>query len=206
MIPGLEIPQNNDQWCPISPSIPLDDFIDLLTKAGIPLDEFGKGAAKSIENLHKELSTGESVMSVNDSYEITRDVNVVWIDVLSTLSNGDVYILREDRQEFKDGRVRKRSTPSSLGEKMQAGEDLDTAIPRALSEEIGVNTIDALYKIGEEKKKFTPPTYPGLETTYASYTYVAVIPESAYLVDGYVEHQTEKDNYYVWDLLHRAIL
>lgn len=198
-------PSNSDRWRPIDPSIGYCEFVDILTKARIPLDEYGKGGAKTIQNLHKEVLSGESVMHVNDNYELTRDVKVVWIDVLCTLSNGDVYILREDRQVFKDGRVRKRSTPSSLGEKMQAGEALDTAINRALDEEIGVTKIDSLHKIGEEKEKFTPPTYPGLETTYSSYSYVAVIPESAFATEGYVEHQAEKDNYYVWDLIHRNI-
>lgn len=195
-------PSNPDRWRTIDPSIGYYEFVDILTKARVPIDEYGTGAAKTIQNLHKELSSGESIMHVNDNHELTRDVNVVWIDVLCTLDNGDVYILREDRQEFKDGRVRKRATPSSLGEKMQAGENLDIAIYRALDEEIGVKTIGSLHKINEEKEKFTPPTYPGLETTYASYSYVAVLPEDAFVAEGYVEHQAEKDNYYVWDLLH----
>lgn len=196
---------NPDNWRRIDPSIGYYELVEILTKARVPLDEYGQGAAKTIQNLHKELMSGESVMHVSGNFELTRDVNVVWIDVLCTHSSGNVYILREDRQVFKDGRVRMRSTPSSLGEKMQAGEDLDTAICRALEEEIGVTAIDSLYKIGEEKEKFTPPTYPGLESTYSSHTYVVVIPESAYSPDGYVEHQTEKDNYYVWDLIHRKI-
>lgn len=202
-----EVTRNkHDGWQPIDPSIGYYEFVDILTRARVPLDDYGKGAAKTIQNLHREVVSGESVMQVNDTYELTRDVNVVWIDVVCSLSNGDVYLLREDRQEFKDGRVRRRSTPSSLGEKMQAGEDLDQAIIRALSEEIGVNAIDGLYKVSESKEKFTPPTFPGLETTYASHSYVAVLPEAAFIAEGYVEHQAEKDNYYVWDLLHRAIL
>lgn len=195
----------SDGWRPIDPSIGYRELVDILTKARVPIEEYGQGGAKTIQNLHKELMSGESVMRVSDKYELTRDVNVVWIDVVCSLSNGDVYLLREDRQEFKDGRIRRRSTPSSLGEKMQPGEDLDQAIMRALSEEIGVDAIETLHKVGESEEKFTPPTFPGLETTYTSYSYVAVLPEAAFVADGYVEHQAEKDNYYVWDLIHSEI-
>ena len=199
-----KISETNEEWKPIDPSISLDELIGILTKANVPLDQYGKGAAKKVDNLHKELTQGESVMRVGSNYELSRDVNLVWVDVICTLSNGDVFILREDRQEFKDGRTRRRSLPSSLGEKMKADEDTSLAAMRALSEEIGVDTVDGLYEIGEESKKFTPDTYPGLESTYKSTSYVALIPEAAYKAEGYVEYQAEKDNFYVWEFLRSA--
>jgi ADP-ribose pyrophosphatase YjhB (NUDIX family) len=195
---------DHSSWRLLPPTTTLEELTDILQNAGIPLDEYGKGRAKHVANLYEELVGGESRLRVNDLHEISRSVTVVWVDVVCTLENGDVYILREDRQEFHDGRIKKRTLPSSLGEKLKDEEDLDGAAVRALQEELGVNEVENLYAVGSKDEQRLSDTYPGLANHYSTHSYVAVIPATSFQPKGYVEYQAEKNNFYVWELLHSA--
>lgn len=122
--------------------------------------------------------------------------------MLCELSDGSVYHLREDRQEFKDGRTKRRQLDSSIGEKLKPSENTEVAVQRALSEELGVNNSQSLYSIGYSERTFMPDAFPGIEGTYKMHKYVSMIPETAFIAEGYVEYQTDKTNYYTWDRIH----
>jgi hypothetical protein len=173
----------------------------VLLKCEVPLDHYGVGNAKTVEQLLSEVSQGESVLTIDQHNRLKRIVNVVGVDVLYETPEGEVYVLKENRQEFKDGRVRRRNVASSLGEKMKPLESPDQAAKRALWEELGIQTSEALYEIGHTKKTSFSETYPGIESTYTLNAFVAKIPENEFDPKGYVEYQGDKTNYYRWELL-----
>lgn len=175
-----------------------DQLIYVLHEGNIPIDEYGTGAAKTVEHLLNEIHEEESIISVDSKGTVHRTLRVVWIDVLCTLSNGQTYRLKEDRQEFKDGRTRKRVLQSSLGEKLKATEDANTTVYRAAQEELGIQSLEKVEHIDDEEETYVSGTYPGIQSTYAIHKYVAVIHESDFKPEGYVEHQSDKSNYYIW--------
>jgi hypothetical protein len=191
-----------DQWREIPRDTDIATLTDKLTAASIPLHEWAQGSAKTLAHLLKEVNEGESQLSIGSNGEMRRQVTVVGMDVLHTDAQGNVYILREDRQEFADGRTRQRNLLNSLGEKMQTGEDPVAAAERALLEELGIREVTGLYHLGDEETTHSPSSYPGLQSHYKTHGFAAVIPAESFVADGYIEEQADKTNYYVWDLLH----
>lgn len=183
----------------VDSNISVEELTQLMLDAGVAVEEYGKSEAKDIDDLQKEIAEGECFVIIGPEGVLTREVRPVFVNVLCHLSDGRVMVLREEKQVFRDGRIRKRNLSSSLGEKLKAGEDTTEATFRALSEEIEVTEVVSLEKVSEESRTFTPPTFPGIKSTYSSTFFVAIIPESAYVAEGYVERQLKKDNYYVWD-------
>ena len=190
-----------DQWRPIPQDVTEQELASVLMAAGIPIQDWAQGSAKTVEHLRVEIEEGESQIDVGINGEIRRRVSVIWVDVLYPADNGDVYILREDRQVYKDGRVRRRQLSTSLGEKMKPNEEPTAAVERALHEELGVTATAGLYTLGAGKKTaHTPDSYPGLKSHFKTYLYAAVISTEAFVAEGYVEEQADKTNYYVWEL------
>ena len=198
-LPRPEVQQ--DQGVALSTETDFDQLLEVLVRAEVPVDDFGTGPAKTVQHLLDEVQSGESVIHVQKTGEILRELRVLWVDVMCELSNGDIYVLREDRQEFKDGRVKRRALNASLGEKLKPGETPEDAVQRALEEELGVQRITNVYDTGYEEKTLTPDTYPGVKSSYQFYKFATVIPESEFKLEGYVEDQPDKTNYYVWELL-----
>lgn len=195
-----EQPDSQPHHDTLPKDVSLEELTGILITCGIPIEKWGMDEAKTIDNLLVELQNGESAMWVDDQ-GIHRDVTVLWLDVIHETSDGDVFLLKEDRQEFRDGRVRRRDLPGSLGEKMKPNERPVDASMRALAEEIGVENITSHYVIGEEVKMYTPPTYPGLESRYTTYSHLVQIGTEDFRPEGYVEYQEDKVNYYVWKKL-----
>ena len=196
----------DEQRILIPKDIDFDSFLTLLVDAGIPVDLYGIGDAKTVHHLLSEVADGESLMAVDSSGNLHRELSVLWVDVINIRPNGDIYLLKEDRQEFH-GRLKpkRRKLQSSIGEKLKPGEDPVTAVKRALEEELGIKQeITSLHHLGDEQKDHTPETYPGLTSSYNFYKYAAVIPDEAFVVQGYIERQVDKTNYYVWELVHSA--
>lgn len=186
----------------VGADIEREELVQILERANVPLDSFGKGPAKTVDHLLKEIREGETVLRTWPSGEILRELKVLWVDVVCEHANGDVYFLREDRQEFKDGRkdnIKRRTLEASLGEKLKPDEKPDEAVVRALQEEIGVSDVDGVFQTGQSEKSLTPDTYPGVPSSYVFCKYAVMINESAFVPEGYIEDQPDKTNYYVWD-------
>lgn len=195
--------QAQDERTPVSADVDFDTLLQILVDAKIPVDQFGTGGAKTVQHLLNEVADGESVLSVDAKGKLHRELSVLWVDVISTHANGDVYALKEDRQIFNDGREKRRQLNSSIGEKLKPGEEPVQAVTRALAEELGIQEKEttSVHYLGEEQKVHTPDTYPGLESSYYFYKYATVIAEEAFKPEGYVEYQADKTNYYVWELI-----
>jgi len=63
---------------------------------------------------------------------LVRRVAVLGVDVLADI-DGKRFRLTEDRQVFSDGRVRRRTTPTSISEKLKLDENVQEAVIRAMS-------------------------------------------------------------------------
>ena len=177
----------------------------LLEWADVDLAAWGSGSAKTVDHLLREIEYGESEVNFSPEGTVTRRVRVAWVDVLHFDANGNVYQLYEDRQEYVDGRIRKRILDSSLGEKFHPSEEPVEAAIRALSEELGITDYVSLHVIGSEQTTHSPDSYPGLESQYDTHSFVAVVDDNTYDPHGYVEEQGDKSNFYKWKLIRSAL-
>ena len=80
-----------------------------LTESGVDLSRFGKGAAKSLDELLSELHSGKSLITTDGFGKITRNVAVASLMLLRSEreANGSstAYVLVETKVQFADGRM-----------------------------------------------------------------------------------------------------
>ncbi len=111
--------------------------------------------------------------------------------------------MREDRQEFEDGRIRNRDNifgDTAISEKLKAGESPKQAILRAIRKE--ELKIDSGFTVSEEpifsSRETVSQSFPGLISRRDTYLFDVEIDDTAYNPTGYVEKQPDKTNYWVW--------
>lgn len=189
--PNINPPKNNELK---------NSTLLLLQKHGISVDKWGTGVAKTVDHLIKEISDEESVLVVESSGELVRQLAVAVVDVYyRDIVNNKRYKLIESKQIFKDGRQRERNLETSLAEKLKANEKPDEEVAtRALEEELG---IEGNLKVNIEKIKDVireSDSYPGLRNKTKVYYFSVVLSEDQYNPEGYSEHQADKDNYFEW--------
>lgn len=173
-----------------------EGFSSYLAGFGIPVDIWGQGAAKTIGHLLREVNDGETVLTQRGK-ELLRQVEFAAVNVI--YRNGrEVYELVEDRQEFRDGRVRRRDTGSSVSGKIQPGENPKDAAERALREELCITGRVNLKGDNKSEEIKESPSYPGLRTQYLRFSFQAELSGDQFSPDGYVEDQLDKTTYFVW--------
>lgn len=172
-----------------------EGLTDFLENHGINADTWGSGSAKTVSHLLRELQNNESELTESEG-TLIRHVRALMINVRCVV-NGETYILREEKQVFKDGRVRIRDMGVSLGEKLTADEEPGDAVSRALTEELGISAADSTF-VKEDATSKESPSYPGLTTEFQKYTYDAHIAPSDFNPEGYIEHQPDKSTYFAW--------
>ena len=175
--------------------------LKLLRKHRIPLATWGTGKAKTFEHLLREITSGEAEL-IETKQGLTRRARGAIVAVYFN-HNGSRFFLAEDRQEFKDGRVRTRDLDTSVGEKLAPSEEPVMGARRALTEELGFPTknVELLTLVPEETRIKGPvpsDSYPGLLTVYVMHPFTVTIPSFLYKPEGYVEHQEDKTSYFVW--------
>ncbi|KAK2972792.1 hypothetical protein RJ640_028320 [Escallonia rubra] len=167
-------PNSLSDW--LRPRLPSDSFASWGAKPG----------TKNVHNLWLEISEGET--SLTDSNPPTRTVEVV---IVRVLGKNDL-VLIESHQELSDGSVRTRSRP--LSEKMKPGETVDSAVIRAVKEELGsivggclgncVRIVPGSYSKKAEER--VSVSYPGLPARYVLHTveaWVDGLPEGEFATD-----------------------
>ncbi|XP_059667326.1 uncharacterized protein LOC132312820 [Cornus florida] len=180
-------PQSLSDW--LKPRLPSDSFASWGVKPG----------TKNVHNLWLELAEGETLLA--DSTPPVRTVEVVIVRVIGK----DGRILVESHQELSDGTVRSRSRP--LSEKMKPGETVESAITRAVKEELGsiirssfgnfedsgiVRILPNSYRKKVEER--VSASYPGLPACYVLHTVDAWVDG---LPDG--EFCTEEEEEYLYE-------
>lgn len=180
-------PQSLSEW--LKPRLPSDSFASWGVKPG----------TKNVHNLWLELSEGET--SLADSAPPVRTVQVVTVRVIGK----DNRVLIESHQELSDGSVRNRGRP--LSEKMKPVEDVESAVIRAVREELGsIVNVPAFDDSGDSSAivKVVPRSYrkkveerysvsyPGLPACYVLHSVDAFVEG---LPDG--DFCTEEEDEYI---------
>jgi hypothetical protein len=170
------------------------DLKSYLISYGIPVDEWGKGYAKTIWHLEKEIESEECSL-VEDNGTLVREIEFVMCEIFYKGLK-----LKEEKQIFKDRRERTRVKESSMSEKMKIGEDPLNSLIRGIEEELGVDVReDQLISDGIIKREDVSGSFPGLTTRYLGHKYSCTFDESQYNPEGYVEHQKDKSTYFIWE-------
>lgn len=163
----------------------------------IPTTTWGEGSAKTFDHLHREILAGEAFL-VEDGNILVREIRLVKVAVFYNTKDGKTLQLYEEKQVFKNGRVRTRGF-KHIGEKMKPGEHSSVTAFRALAEELGIVEEVTLL----DHKTSTPPpepskSYPGLMTRIVEESFTVSMPQHLYKPEGYKEEQKDKTTYFVW--------
>lgn len=162
---------------------------------GIPLHEWGLGGAKTVRHLTQEILNGEATL-IERGEDLVRKISLVKVDVRYRQHNGVELQLVEDRQEFEDGRVRRRGL-AGVTEKMKPGEDAMTAARRGLAEELGITEPCIIENLGSDEEIRISTSYPGLITESTKHSTRTYVPDEAFRRE-YIEQQDDKRTYFVW--------
>lgn len=172
----------------------------MLVAHDIPLSEWGAGKAKTVDHLYAEIESGEAVLKEVDG-KLVRAIAIA-VAYVTYRVDGRLLILKEDRQELRDGRIRRRGLLSSLSEKMGPDEDPEEAMHRAIRQELGIaERLRLTFRIRYEVRPQASGSYPGLVTKSLVYEWEAEMPARLFRPDGYVEVQEDKTNHFVWQPL-----
>lgn len=170
-----------------------------LADAGIDTSLWGTGQAKTLAHLQKEVESGETILITGETGELLRRVVVGGADIYYQSPDGKKYRLKEDRQVFKDGRARRRDLGQAVSEKMKPDEEPMAAMIRGIKEELGISGEIALSETGTDIQQVTSPSYPGLESEYIRHKFQATLADEQFNPNGYVEEQSDKSTYFVWE-------
>lgn len=178
----------------------IDSLKSYLNNFSIPIDTWGTGKSKTVEHLLDELENEECFLSETDG-TLIRSIEFVGIKIYYNQDN-ERLVLKEDRQEFNDGRIRRRSMPSSVSEKMKFGEDPLKSAIRGIKEELGFET--SSNQFSKRKDLFYDGgslSYPGLQTKYKGHQFICELQSHQFDPSGYIEVQKDKKTYFVWHKL-----
>jgi len=176
-----------------------NDLVNFLIANDIPVEQWGKGAAKTVKHLYNEILEKESVLSYIDG-KLIRSIEFVSAQIFYD-SPGGVLKLVEEKQIFKDGRVRSRYLESSVSEKMKADEGPRNSIIRGIEEELKISiAMDQIEANGNIDETEESNSYPGLLTRYNGYKYKIELRSHQYRPEGYIEHQRDKSTYFKWEI------
>lgn len=182
--------------------ITLEELDLLLKKHNIPIDTWGSGNAKNFEALFFEIQSGECTIAVENG-ELIRSTNALAINVYCRI-DGKTFRLKEEKQVFADGRVRRRGADimdTSMGEKITGSESQPRALRRALEEELNLpKGSDFVYEQEKSIVKERPSnSYPGLKSRHNLFRYDVLMPQNTFDSDAeIIEKQDDKWTYFIW--------
>ncbi len=134
----------------------------LLVRYGIPTEQYGKGKAKTIEQLFEEVRKRECTLVTENG----RLLRLTEVACLFVYQGGNV--LAEDKQVFPDGRERRRTLDASVGEKIKAGDSPCDAVKEITRDELPTlqSYTAAVEELNDRVDRNESPSYPGLPTAY----------------------------------------
>lgn len=173
-------------------------FISLLNFNGIEIDRWGTGKAKTIKHLIKEINDNECILQEDENSMLVRYLRVATAKIYFEI-NETKYILKEEKQVFKDGRIRKRTNDSSLSEKINPDENPKDAIIRGIKEELGIQNEVIITTYETTSEEMYSDSFPTLLSKYEIYNFNVHLTEEQFNIDGYIEEQEDKTTYFIWD-------
>jgi hypothetical protein len=156
-------------------------------------NDWGNGETRTLQELYKEIVDGETELFEMDG-ELIRTVTVVGVVVTC-----GKHRLKEDRQEFTDGRVRHRDLTVSCAEKLINGETPKQAAVRCLKEELGIEVHESeLIPHVNHSNTDLSSSYPGLKCVYHRNPFDYEMKPEYFKPEGYQEFQENKTTYFIW--------
>jgi hypothetical protein len=152
---------------------------------------YGVGLAKPWADLQAEIAAGECHIEWHNDH-LLRILDIACVEVVSPY--GEVLI--EERQEFSDGRIRRRNH-TGVSEKLLLGESPLAAAKRAIREELGIHAELEFESLGQNSAEGMSLSYPGLNSRYYRHWFRVHIPPAFYQTH-YVESQLSKKTFFVW--------
>ncbi|CAK0874341.1 unnamed protein product [Prorocentrum cordatum] len=181
-----------------------------LARAGIDVEKYGVGKAKSVAQLLKELRGGESVLEWSeDTRQLRRVVEPVFLQVRWRNS-----VLVEVEQKFADGRTRNRNM--LLAEKKSPKDaDVRATAFRGIREELDLPDdfpqLDTVCRFMQEAyccvaENMESASYPGLPCVYVTHycgvqiceTALQLFEEQGCLADTFTTTEADKTNVWRW--------
>ena len=173
----------------------MHELMARLAAHGIDTARLGRGEAKTIAHLFAEVRSGEAELIERDG-QLIRRLAVLNVDVFAEI-DGRRLRLVEDRQVFADGRTRRRELPSSVAEKLHKEEDRETAVARALAEELGIRRFTRVSDFAETATIRESQSFPGILSEVAVH-HVDVLIDPEEFKEEYREDQPDKSTWFVW--------
>lgn len=189
---------NNQEKPNIDPS-PLGKLKQQLQNAGIDVSQWGIGKAKTLQHFLKEIEDGETILIKNIDGKLLRKVIVGNANIYYTSPEGKKFILKEEKQIFKDGRERIRNLDESIAEKIKATENPEDAMVRGIQEELGIESEINLKKDNTKEELLMSPSYPGLQSQYIFHKFETILNDQQFKPEGYIEEQLDKSTYFIWE-------
>lgn len=176
----------------------VEELTNKLKEYSVPVEEWGTGEAKNVEHLLDEIRAEECGIEDKGGFLI-RSIEFVGVRIYHKDKDNVTWVLKEDKQEFKDGRVRRRNMPSSVSEKMKFGEDPYISSIRGIEEELNVKIeISQLKKIRPIYYNGGSQSYPGLKSKYVGHQFTCYLTDEQFVKNGYVEVQKDKSTFFKW--------
>lgn len=177
-------------------------FLDYLKKFNVPIELYGTGGFKTVNHLFNEIKEGETVLTEKDG-KLIREVNFVGARIIYKKEGSWIH-LYEEKQIFKDGRVRRRNLPYSMAEKFKLGEEPKKVLIRGMKEEIDLNITNDQFNYFNKLRFEDNSDYPGITSFHTGYEFLVVLKDNQYVEEGYIERQSDKDVYFKWKSLKRG--
>ena len=173
------------------------ELSDKLTEFEVPIDTWGQGQAKTVKHLFDELQHEECHIEDRGGF-LVRYLEFVGVRIFYKKGEEILY-LKEDRQEFNDGRTRKREMPSSVSEKMKFGENPQLSDIRGIKEDLGIYVKpEQLIKQRDLNYRGGSLSYPGLTSKYKGHQFTCYLTEQQFNPEGYIEKQEDKSTFFTW--------
>ncbi len=173
-------------------------LLETLDQYRIPVkSQWGKGSAKTVDDLVTELERGECTL-LSAGGRLVREFCVARVDLYYWDKDGKLLRLKEDRQIFNDGRERNRAFDFAVGEKAKPLERPFDAAHRGLAEELQIHDRFDLAPLRSFVEIEPAKDFPGIPSISKRADYRLILPENHYRAEGYVDQQTDKKTIFLW--------
>lgn len=179
----------------------LEHLSSVLLDNGTPLDLWGTGGAKTVENLFDEITNKEARLFINKKGEIERHIETTLVEVIYIAKDVTVYGLKEQKQVFKDGSFVERKLPTTFEERVKYGESPKDIGINLVSEGLNIDSPDEFMEFRSRTEIKPSYSYPGLTTHNQTHPYMTPIDEKDFKPDGYIKIEPDKTSYYAWDFV-----
>lgn len=177
-------------------------IIRMLDRYGIPWKSWGRGTSRTLNDLFTYHERDRLHFRETES-GLVIDVHAVVVIVRHRYRRRWLE-LYEDRQEFPNRRVLRRTNFNGIAETMSRSETRTDAARRCLSEELHFGD-PSKYRLSrciavEHREPVPSEKWPGLWAAYHRHIFECVISRSLFNPGGYVEHEENRRIYFKWKL------